>query len=302
MSLAILFDEDTVNAMKAAWPGKPAVSPLPDDSPLPGIANAHILHKYLATGTAPADQTVVIRDGAALHPRAYTTLGHLDPVKLAKWRDRGYSVQLRNINRWYPPLHTVCSRIQTETGFGCYVAGFITPAGAQGLNHHWDQSAVLVYQLAGRKTWRIWEPVVEEPHRDHLASNTQPASALVDQLKAAGPDHEFDLSPGQVLTLPRGCLHNPHTRGHRAESTHLTFVLRERTGYWISEKLTQAAIASTPLRRVIPPEHIVDPATLAEHIDQTRNHLIDWLTRIDPNTFAVQLLAAARTEPDRDYL
>ena len=84
--------------------------------------------------------------------------------------------QLRTINRWHPPLHAVCSAIQQETGYGCFVTGFVTPAGERGLNPHWDQNMGFIYQVAGRKTWQIWEPVVEHPHRDHLASNTPPGS------------------------------------------------------------------------------------------------------------------------------
>src|SRR4051812_6995040 len=121
MSLRMLFDENTYNDMMTAWPTNPAVYELPADSRLPGMANAQLLNAYLDTGTAPADKIIVIKDGAALHPRAYTTVGHLDPAKLAKWRVRGYSFQLRNINRWYPPLHATCSTIQAETGYGCYV-------------------------------------------------------------------------------------------------------------------------------------------------------------------------------------
>jgi ribosomal protein L16 Arg81 hydroxylase len=196
----------------------------------------------------------------------------------------------------------VCSTIQEETGFGCYVAGFVTPAGGQGLHHHWDQNTVVVYQVAGRKTWQIWEPVVEQPHREHLASNTPAVKGLVDRLKAAGPDQEFDLVPGQVLVLPRGCMHNPHARGQQDQSIHLTFVMRERTGYWIGEKLAKAAITSTALRRVIPPARVVDPAAFAEQIDEARTRLMDWLAQVDQVALADELLDAARTELDVDYV
>jgi ribosomal protein L16 Arg81 hydroxylase len=301
MSLRMLLDEDTVSGLTTDWPTKPAVYELPAASRFREIVNADLLNAYLDTGTAPADDTIVIRNSAALHPRAYTTAGHLDAAKVAKWRGRGYSVQLRNLNRWYPPLRAMCSAIQGETGYGCYVAGFVTPAGQQGLNHHWDQNTVIVCQVSGRKTWQIWEPAVEEPHQDHLASNTAPVAELVNRLKAAGPDQEFDLAPGQVLVLPRGSMHNPHARGQTEQSIHLTFVMRERTGYWIGEKLARASIASTPLRRVIPPARVVDPAAFAEQIDEARTLLIDWLAQVDPVALAAQLLDAARTEPAVDY-
>ncbi|MCA2216288.1 cupin domain-containing protein [Jidongwangia harbinensis] len=301
MSLRELFGEEHVNDMMTAWPTKPAVSELPADSRLPGIANAQLLHAYLDTGTAPADDIIVIKDSAALHPRAYTTASRLDPAKLAKWRGRGYTVQLRNINRWCPLLHSVCAAIQTETGYGCHVTGFVTPAGGQGLNHHWDQNMGFIYQVTGRKTWQIWEPAVEEPHRDHLACNTRPGSNLVRHLKGTRPDHDLALEPGQVLVLPRGWMHNAHARDQKAASTHLTFVVRERTGLWIGEQLTKTAITSTSLRRVIPPANVVNLTAFAEQVDQARHLLMHWLAHADEATLAADLLDRARTERDVDY-
>ncbi|GGN96251.1 hypothetical protein GCM10010112_87350 [Actinoplanes lobatus] len=302
MSLSMLFDEATVSDMMAAWPAKPALHTPPDGSRLPSIVNAELINSYLDTGTAPAEQLIVIKDGTALHSRAYTTDGYLDPGKVAKWRGRGYTIQLRNLHRWCPEVHAICAAIQNETGYGTYATGFVTPAGGQGLHHHWDQNMGSVYQLTGYKTWQIWEPGVEEPHREHFASNTSPGSDVLDRMKSMRPDFEFELGPGQILVLPRGWMHNPHARNQTEESVHVTFVARERTGYWIAGKLAQAALTSTPLRRVIPPSSVVDPVAFAEQIAEARDLLTDWLAGADVSALAVELLQAARTEPNVDYI
>lgn len=302
MSLTMLFDEATVSEMMTAWPTKPALHTPPNDSRLSSIVNAELINGYLDTGTAPAEQLILIKDGAALHSRAYTTGGYLDPGKIAKWRGRGYTIQLRNLHRWCPTVHAICAAIQTETGYGTYATGFVTPAGGQGLHHHWDQNMGLIYQLAGHKTWQIWEPGVEEPHREQFASNTSPGSDVLDRMKSMHPDYEFDLDPGQLLMLPRGWMHNPHARGQTEESVHVTFVARERTGYWIAGKLAQAALASTPLRRVIPPASVVDSAVFAEQVAEARGLLTAWLASVDVNVLAAGLLEAARTEPNVDYI
>lgn len=302
MSLSTLFDDAVVNEMMAAWPTKPALHVPPDGSRIGEIVSAELINGYLSTGTAPAEQLIVLKDGAALHSRAYTTDGYLDPGKVAKWRSRGYTIQLRNLQRWCPAVHEMCAAIQNETGYGCYATGFVTPAGAQGLYHHWDQNLGLVYQLAGRKTWQLWEPGVEEPHREQFASNASPGSEVLDRLKSMRPDFEFDLGPGQVLVLPRGWMHNPHARGQTEESIHVTFVARERTGYWIAGKLAEAALTSTALRRVIPPASVVDPGAFADQVAGARDLLVDWLADADTAALAAELLQAARTEPDVDYI
>ncbi|MFF0123801.1 JmjC domain-containing protein [Micromonospora arida] len=301
MSLTTLFDEVTVREMMTVWPTKPVLHKLPDDSSVLKVVNAELINGYLDTGTAPAEQLIVIKDGAALHPRAYTTGGYVDPGKIAKWRGRGYTSQLRNLHRWCPAVHAICSAIQNETGYGCYATGFVTPAGGQGLYHHWDQNMGLIYQIAGRKTWQIWEPGVEEPHNEQFASNTSPGSDVIDRMKSMRPDFEFDLGPGKVLVLPRGWMHNPHARGQAEDSVHVTFVVRELTGYWIAGKLAQAALASTPLRRVIPSASVVDPVAFAGQVAGARDLLTQWLADADVNVLAGELLQAARTEPNVDY-
>jgi hypothetical protein len=199
-------------------------------------------------------------------------------------------------------VHGICAAIQNETGYGTYATGFVTPAGGQGLHHHWDQNMGFVYQLAGRKTWQLWEPGVEEPHRERFASNTSPGSDVLDRMKSMRPDYEFALDPGQILVLPRGWMHNPHARDQAEESIHVTFVARERTGYWIAGKLAQAALTSTALRRVIPPASVVDPAAFAGQIAETRDLLTQWPAGADLKALAAKLLQAARTEPNVDYI
>ena len=64
MSLSILFDDATVSDMMTAWPTKPALHKPPEDSLVRSLVNANLVNSYLDTGTAPADQLIVIRDGA----------------------------------------------------------------------------------------------------------------------------------------------------------------------------------------------------------------------------------------------
>jgi hypothetical protein len=302
MSLSLLFGDETVADMMTSWPTKPTVYDVPPGSAFPNIVNARLLNTYLDTGCAPADEINVVKDGAARHPRAYTTADKLDPSKVAMWRERGYSFQLRNLDRWYPPLHAMCREIQRQTGYGCYVTGFVTPGGAQGLDHHWDQNMGIICQLSGSKTWEIWHPVVAEPHRDFKASNMEPIGELVEQLKADGPDMVIELKAGQALVLPRGWVHNPHARNQTEESVHLTFVVRERTGFWIGQKLAKAAIESDPLRRVIAPASVVDEEAIAIAIGEAREQLIDWLGKVDTRTMATELLGVATSELEPDYV
>ncbi|SNS00526.1 hypothetical protein [Actinoplanes regularis] len=86
------------------------------------------------------------------------------------------------------------------------------------------------------------------------------------------------------------------------ESVHLTFVVRERSGFWIGQKLTGAAIESEELRRVIAPADVTNEKALAATVTQARDQLVAWLEKVDGSTMATELLSIATSELEPDYL
>ena len=81
----------------------------------------------------------VVRNDAVRHPRLFTSADRLDPAKLRRWRERGYTIQTRRLERWLPTMATVSRAIQRQTSCTNYMSAFVTPGGHQGLGHHWDQ-------------------------------------------------------------------------------------------------------------------------------------------------------------------
>jgi ribosomal protein L16 Arg81 hydroxylase len=301
MSLELLLDPTTVAELMTAWPEKPATLPLPVDGKLTQLISAQTLFDFLDTGCVPTADINVIRNDAVRHPRLFTTADRLDAVKLRRWRDRGYTVQMRHLERWFPPMATLITSIQRQTGCTGYISAFVTPGGEQGLEYHWDQYLSIVVQLAGSKTWDLWEPKVFHPTRDHLTSVQAWQDRWVTQWKENGPDLSFDLTPGQVLILPRGWIHHPYSHDHAQPSVHLTFVLKERTPIWIAEQLTATAIDNPAFRRAIPPAELA-PDTFTARVDQTRAMLIEHLSAIDPEELAHRLRSTADTEQDFDLV
>jgi ribosomal protein L16 Arg81 hydroxylase len=230
----------------------------------------------------------------------FTSADRLDPAKLTLWRDKGYTIQMRHLERWLPSMAEVTKTIQGETGCTNYVSAFITPGGHQGLGHHWDQYLSIVLQLAGTKTWDLWTPVVSRPTRSHLTTVQLWRDEWIEQWNLSGPDMSFKLKPGQVLVLPRGWVHNPYNKG-ATESVHLTFVVKERTPLWIAEHMTSAVITDESFRQSIPTSDL-EPAALADRVEQTRDLLIQHLSTLDVHAFAGILRAAADTETDLDLI
>lgn len=301
MSLELLLNPATVADLMTTWPDTPAKLPLPADSKLAQLISAQTLYDFLDTGCIPTADINVIRNDATRHPRLFTTADRLDPVKLRRWRERGYTVQMRHVERWFPPMATMTASIQSQTGCANYVSAFVTPGGEQGLGHHWDQYLSIVVQLAGTKTWDLWEPKVSHPTRDHLTSVQAWQDEWVTQWQESGPDLSFELTPGQVLILPRGWVHHPYSHDPSQPSVHLTFVVKERTPIWIAEQLTATAINDPAFRRAVPPTDL-SPTALTARVEQTRSLLIEHLRALDPDELARVLRRTAATEHDLDLV
>lgn len=81
---------------------------------------------------------------------------------------------------------------------------FLTPQGARGFDSHYDGHDVLVLQLAGEKTWKVFDQLNAVP------AGMEGGRLTSDQLSEKF--ETFSLTPGDVLYLPRGRPHGPHRR------------------------------------------------------------------------------------------
>ncbi|MEV6638086.1 cupin domain-containing protein [Actinoplanes sp. NPDC051470] len=297
----MLLDSDFASRMLTTWPEHPFVRPLPGDSPLGKRISAQTILGFLDAGCAPGDYVNVFYKGAGLHPSRFVIDDRVAPASVGLLLEQGCTFQLREMNRWYPPFSAICAGIQAETGYPGYVSAFVTPAGRQGLEHHWDQYLGIIVQLQGSKTWELFEPKADAPHRDHAMSTVLWRDEWVEQWKDREPDMTVELTAGQTLVLPRGWVHNPHSKDATETSVHVTFVLKERSPFWVAERLISSAINDDRFRAVIPPDDL-DLEQLPEVIKDVRALLADYLDEMDIDEMARALRHATEKETSHNTL
>ncbi|MFF0139643.1 JmjC domain-containing protein [Streptomyces sp. NPDC005227] len=294
MSLRLLLPREGLADLQTGWPTQPRVYET-GPSGLHDSASADQLAEWIDTGCIPAAEIAVMRAGPALNPGAFKTGDRLDPVKLRKLYASGYTIRLGNLQRVIPSFARICEAIQQETGYSNYVHAFLTPAGEQGLLHHWDQQMAVIVQMAGSKTWQLWKPVYDSPMREYQESFRVWQNDFIPAWEEAGPDMEIDLRAGQTMLLPRGWVHNPHALNSGEDSVHLTFAIRERTPLWLAEKLLERAIEDSGFRRIIEPRDMGEVA-LVDRLDETRQALVGFLADLDVTRLAPSVREAALTE------
>jgi hypothetical protein len=166
------------------------------------------------------------KEGRIVPPSRYTGSGgagarisdqvHDDAV-LRLFAD-GTTVVLQGVHRTWQPVGRLSAELAAELGHPVQVNAYITPPQSQGFASHYDTHDVFVLQVAGRKQWRVHEPVLASPMPD------EPWEVVREQVVAQAeriPVIDTVLEPGDCLYLPRGFLHSAVALG--GTSVHLTF-------------------------------------------------------------------------------
>src|SRR6266480_4558078 len=80
---------------------------------------------------------------------------------------RGATLVLQGLHRTWPPLVAFASELAAELGHPVQVNAYVTPPQNTGFAAHYDVHDVFVLQIAGRKKWRVHEPVLTDPRGAH---------------------------------------------------------------------------------------------------------------------------------------
>lgn len=111
----------------------------------------------------------------------------------------GWSIAVYSLHRRSAPVTRLANSLASELRQKIHVNLYCTPSDARGLMAHADSHDVVVLQLEGRKSWRVFAP------QYLLPLEGQRTTVNLDALGA--PVLEATTEPGQILYLPRGFIH-----------------------------------------------------------------------------------------------
>ena len=196
----------------------------------------------------------------------------------------GATLVLQGMHRVWPPVVEFGAALSAQLGHPIQANAYITPAQNTGFAPHYDVHDVFVLQFAGRKRWRIHEPVLEAPLRD------QPWDQRREAVRARASEEpliDTVLEPGDALYLPRGYLHSATALG--GVSGHLTVGIQPVTRAFLAEQVLATLADDVELRRSLPMgADLADPAVLDAELKATQDALHRAIDRLD-----VERVAAA---------
>jgi ribosomal protein L16 Arg81 hydroxylase len=211
----------------------------------------------------------------------------------------GATIVLQGLHRMWPPIQAFAGALSAQLGHPVQVNAYVTPPMNTALAPHYDVHDVFLLQFAGRKHWRIHEPVWPSPLRNQP---WQEHAAAVAARAAEKPLIDTVLACGDMLYLPRGYLHAATSLGE--VSGHLTIGVHPLTRATLADQVFAALAEDLELRASLPPGlDLSDETAIDRELTATIAAMRAALDRIDRTAVARgigrQLVATTRPAPLR---
>ena len=244
LSLDTFFDEH--------WERKPLHIERGDPHFYDGLFSAGDVDALLAQSRPRYPQIRVVGSGKPPATSDLVSAGWLNPVLPSHVADAkvtplygaysdGYTI-IVELEKLWRPVSMFCRRMDELLHHKATAELYLTPAGAQGFDLHFDHHEVFVLQIAGSKHWQVHAPVTQSPTTEERVS---PA-------KMSGPPLiEATVRAGDLLYIPRGCPHQGVTTDEY--SLHITFgVFVYRWYQLVTEALKELSERDVRFRQALP--------------------------------------------------
>lgn len=185
-----------------------------------GLMNLEGMDELFRTNAIDPDKIAIIRDGVASGDLvSKTSEGKPNLIELRDQIADGDTLIINGINEASSSVKRMSDSMALLFGHSTQVNTYITPPGKKGFPPHIDAHDVLVIQISGTKTWKIYkdyENALEHPTHDlEKTINWKKFKPIEKNVET------FELSVGDMLYIPLGTMHAPFCTDDF--SCHLTF-------------------------------------------------------------------------------
>jgi ribosomal protein L16 Arg81 hydroxylase len=247
--LATLIDPvSAADFIARYWEQKPMIIRRDDPAFYADLLTFDDVDHILANSGLRESELRVIVDGANVWLRkADDARGHFAPGTLEDiyhaYRTQGATINLTYLHERWPPLGRFCRALAAELSAEVKSNVYLTPPGVQGLREHFDTHEVFVAQITGSKRWRLYETRHPLPLQNQRYG--WPAEG------PGEPVAEFELTPGDLLYVPRGAVHDATSTGE--PSLHLAVgVIPVRWAELIREAVRKITAREIRFRASVP--------------------------------------------------
>lgn len=142
-------------------------------------------------------------------------------------------------------LSNFCDQIEFETNFSLNANLYVTQKNTQGFEPHYDTHDIFIMQIAGKKSWRLFDTFFKLPLSNHKISKDDSDSYL-----SKAPSTEVELLPGDLIYIPRGLVHDTFTTD--STSIHITLGIFPHTRMDLLKKVFEKTEMNEEFRKFLP--------------------------------------------------
>lgn len=168
-------------------------------------------------------------------------MSRLDTALMYQQLNEGGTLSLSYVSKIDPGLRDIRVSLESVLNLRLNINLYASSKPQRGLGLHWDAHDVLVVQVAGHKSWTVYEPTRRYP----LFRDIEPNAYTPDKVRL-----ETLMQPGDMLYVPRGWWHDVVAVDE--PSLHLTIGFASSTGadylYWLVGQMLDYEL----MRRDIP--------------------------------------------------
>jgi hypothetical protein len=269
--LAELVSPLTPDAFLAQVLGRKARHFPGEASRFAGLFSFQEMNRLLGMWRLWSERTLkVVLDGRDLPAEEFCLRGQgregqpallVDARRLESLLQRGATVVLDAMESLSPGVRDVAYALQSALGGTALCNAYCSFEAHAGFPSHYDTTDVFALHVAGAKRWRVYEGraphPVERPGHSYAYQSREHHEQAKGALLA-----EVEMTPGDVLYLPRGQYHDALATD--GASLHLSFGITRATGLDFTGVLTESLVDDALFRAELP--HFDDTAAIARHL------------------------------------